>query len=378
MGRAVGVEPQRAGQRLEHLWRGPPVAPLLQPHQVRDADAGQGGQLVAPQTGHAPAAARRHTGRLGRQAAATRLQVVAEPVVDRHTAKVTPMGSWLTGRPAATLEVMASKTKTWFITGASRGFGRAWTQAALERGDRVAATARDISALDDLAAAHPDALLPLTLDVTDRAAAFAAVAAAHEHFGRLDVIVNNAGYGLFGAIEEVDEAQARAQLDTNLLGPLWVTQAALPILRGQGAGHILQVSSIGGVAAFPLVVVYNASKWGLEGFSEALAAEVAPHGIKVTLIEPGPYATDWAGSSGAHATPIAAYDDLRAARADAAASRPAPGPEVTTDAVLAVVDADEPPLRLFLGAFPLPIAERAYADRLAAWRAWQSVSERAA
>jgi NAD(P)-dependent dehydrogenase (short-subunit alcohol dehydrogenase family) len=272
---------------------------------------------------------------------------------------------------------MAHETKTWLITGASRGLGRAWAQAALERGDRVAATARDPSTLDDLAAAHPAALLPLTLDVTDRDAVFAAVAAAHERFGRLDVIVNNAGYGLFGAIEEVDEAQARAQLETNLLGALWVTQAALPILRGQASGHILQVSSLGGIAAFPLVGVYNASKWGLEGLSEALAAEVAPHGIKVTLVEPGPYATDWAGSSGVRATPIGAYDDLRAARAAAAADRPSPGPEVTAGAILTLVDADEPPLRLFLGTFPLAIAERAYADRLATWRAWRAVSERA-
>ena len=272
---------------------------------------------------------------------------------------------------------MSTDAKTWFITGASRGFGRAWTKAALERGDRVAAAARDVSTLDDLAAAHPGTLHPVTLDVTDRGAAFAAVAAARERFGRLDVIVNNAGYGLFGAIEEVGEAQARAQLETNLLGALWVTQAALPILREQGAGHILQVSSIGGVAAFPLVGIYNASKWGLEGFSEALAAEVAPHGIKVTLVEPGPYATDWAGSSGVHATPIDAYDDLRAARAGAASGRTAPDPAATAEAILTLVDADEPPLRLFLGSFPLPIAERAYAARLATWRAWQAVSERA-
>jgi NAD(P)-dependent dehydrogenase (short-subunit alcohol dehydrogenase family) len=272
---------------------------------------------------------------------------------------------------------MAHETKTWLITGASRGFGRAWTQAALERGDRVAAAARDVSTLDDLAGAHPEALLPLTLDVTDRDAVFAAVAGAHERFGRLDVVVNNAGYGLFGAIEEVDAAQARAQLETNLLGALWVTQAALPILRGQGSGHILQVSSIGGIAAFPLVGLYNASKWGLEGLSEALAAEVAPHGIKVTLVEPGPYATDWSGSSSVRATPIGAYDDLRAARAAAAAERPSPSPEVTAEAILTLVDADDPPLRLFLGTFPLAIAERAYADRLATWRAWQAVSERA-
>jgi NAD(P)-dependent dehydrogenase (short-subunit alcohol dehydrogenase family) len=268
-------------------------------------------------------------------------------------------------------------SKTWFITGASRGFGRAWTAAALERGDRVAATARDTTTLDELVTAYPDTLLPLTLDVTDRAAAFAAMGAARERFGRLDVVVNNAGYGLFGAIEEVDEAQARAQLETNLLGALWVTQAALPVLREQGSGHVVQVSSIGGIAAFPLVGVYNASKWGLEGFSEALAAEVAPHGIKVTLVEPGPYATDWAGSSGVHAAAIDAYDDLRAARADAATGRSAPEPAATADAILALVDADQPPLRLFLGSFPLPIAERAYAERLATWRAWQSVSERA-
>src|SRR5919206_1967605 len=133
-------------------------------------------------------------------------------------------------------------SKTWFITGTSRGFGREWAQAALERGDRVAGTARDPSALDDLAAEHGDALLALPLDVTDRAAVFAAVERAHEHFGGLDVVVNNAGYGQFGTIEEVSEQQARDQLETNLFGALWVTQAALPLLREQGSGHIVQIS----------------------------------------------------------------------------------------------------------------------------------------
>ncbi|HWH95969.1 MAG TPA: SDR family NAD(P)-dependent oxidoreductase [Baekduia sp.] len=266
--------------------------------------------------------------------------------------------------------------KTWFITGTSRGFGRVWAQAALERGDRVAATARDASSLDGLAAAHGDALMALSLDVTDRAAVFAAVAAAHERFGGLDVIVNNAGYGLFGAVEEVTEEQARAQMDTNLLGPLWVTQAALPFLRAQGSGHILQVSSIGGVAAFPLVGIYNASKWGLEGFSEALAGEVAPHGIKVSIIEPGPYATDWAGSSGVHADPLDAYEPAREARRSRTGAEPN-DPRATADAIMAVVDAQEPPLRLFLGTFPLPIAERAYADRLATWHAWREVADAA-
>ena len=178
-------------------------------------------------------------------------------------------------------------TKIWFITGASRGFGRSWTIAALERGDKVAATARDTATLKDLVEKYGDALLPIQLDVTDRAADFAAVQQAHQHFGRLDIVVNNAGYGHFGFVEEITEAEARAQLETNLFGALWVTQAALPFLREQGSGHIIQVSSIGGISAFPLVGIYHASKWGLEGFSQALAQEVADFGIKVTLIEPG-------------------------------------------------------------------------------------------
>jgi NAD(P)-dependent dehydrogenase (short-subunit alcohol dehydrogenase family) len=154
--------------------------------------------------------------------------------------------------------------RTWFITGSSRGFGREWAIAALERGDSVAATARDTSTLDDLVERFGDRILPLKLDVTDRAAVFAAVAAAHERFGRLDVVVNNAGYGQFGLIEEISEDEARAQFETNVFGALWVTQAALPILREQRSGHILQVSSIGGISAFPNIGIYNASKWALE------------------------------------------------------------------------------------------------------------------
>src|SRR6478736_4421228 len=204
-------------------------------------------------------------------------------------------------------------SKTWFITGSSRGFGREWAIAALERGDSVAATARDTGSLDDLVQRFGDKILPLKLDVTDRSAVFAAVAAAYERFGRPDVVVNNAGYGQFGAVEELSEAEARDQIETNLFGALWVTQAVLPILRAQGSGHILQVSSIGGVNAFPTVGLYHASKWGLEGFSTSLAAEVAPLGIKVTLIEPAGYATDWGGPSSKRATPLPAYDGARAA-----------------------------------------------------------------
>ena len=190
--------------------------------------------------------------------------------------------------------------KVWFITGTSRGFGREWAIAALERGDKVAGTARDTSTLDDLAAKYGDALLPIALDVTDRDADFAAVKQAHDHFGRLDIVVNNAGYGHFGFIEELSEKDARDQIETNVFGALWITQAALPYLRAQRSGHIIQVSSIGGITAFQNVGIYHASKWALEGFSQALAQEIASFGIHVTLIEPGGFSTDWAGSSSKH------------------------------------------------------------------------------
>jgi NAD(P)-dependent dehydrogenase (short-subunit alcohol dehydrogenase family) len=265
--------------------------------------------------------------------------------------------------------------KTWLITGTSRGFGREWASAALERGDRVAATARDVSSLDELVAAHGDSVLPIELDVNDREADFAAVARAHEHFGRLDVVVNNAGYGQFGMVEELSEAEARNQIETNLFGALWITQAALPFLREQGSGHIIQVSSIGGISAFPMVGIYHASKWALEGLSQALAQEVADFGIKVTLIEPGGFSTDWSGSSAGRAEELPAYDDLRE-RANAwRAQRGAPGdPAATRDAVLTIVDSDDPPLRVFFGEAPLGIATRDYESRLATWNEWQPLS----
>jgi NAD(P)-dependent dehydrogenase (short-subunit alcohol dehydrogenase family) len=265
--------------------------------------------------------------------------------------------------------------KTWFITGTSRGFGREWAIAALDRGDEVAATARDIASLDDLVAKYGRAILPIRLDVTDRHADFAAVKLARDYFGRLDVIVNNAGYGQFGMVEEISAAEIRAQLETNLLGALWVTQAALPYLREQGHGHIVQVSSIGGISAFMNTGAYHASKWALEGLSQSLAAEVAGFGIKVTLIEPTGYATDWAGSSAKHATPLPAYEQVREQAAQARARRFAPGdPGATRDAVLKLVDAQDPPLRLFLGDAPLGIATADYESRLATWREWQPVA----
>jgi NAD(P)-dependent dehydrogenase (short-subunit alcohol dehydrogenase family) len=267
--------------------------------------------------------------------------------------------------------------KTWFITGASRGFGREWAVAALERGDSVAATARDLSTLDDLVKTYEERFLPLQLDVTDRDADFAAVRQAHEHFGRLDIVVNNAGYGHFGLVEELTEAEARAQLETNLFGALWVTQAALPFLREQGSGHILQVSSIGGISAFPLVGIYHASKWALEGISQSLAQEVAAFGIKVTLIEPGGFATDWAGSSSSSSEPLPAYADYHEQVLEQRRKRVgfAGDPHASAAAVLELVDADEPPLRCFFGTAPLGIARADYEQRLATWEKWQPVAE---
>lgn len=267
--------------------------------------------------------------------------------------------------------------KIWFITGTSRGFGREWTQAALERGDKVAATARSTDALQELVERFGDSILPLPLDITNHDDCFAAVKTAFEHFGRLDVVVNNAGYGQYGMVEEISEAEARAQMETNFFGALWVTQAALPYLRQQGSGHILQVSSIGGIGAFANLGLYNASKWALEGFSEALSQEVAEFGIHVTLIEPGGFRTDWSGPSAAHAHPIAAYDGARERRAARSPGVKSGDPKATSQAIFAVVDADIPPLRLLLGEFATNFIPSLYAKRLEVWEEWKDISRAA-
>lgn len=266
--------------------------------------------------------------------------------------------------------------KVWFITGTSRGFGREWAIAALDRGDRVAATARNADSLIELVEKYGDAVLPIALDVTDKDAAIAAVGRAHEHFGHLDVVINNAGYGHFGFVEEITEEEARAQMETNFFGALWVTQAALPFLRAQGSGHIIQVSSIGGISAFPLVGIYHASKWALEGLSQALAQEVSGFGINVTLVEPGGFSTDWSGSSSKTSAPIADYEELHEVVAAARKMRfTAPGdPIATRSAILKVVDAERPPLRIFFGESPLGIAKADYAGRIALWEEWNDVS----
>jgi NAD(P)-dependent dehydrogenase (short-subunit alcohol dehydrogenase family) len=272
---------------------------------------------------------------------------------------------------------MANASRVWFITGTSKGFGHIWAEAALQRGDRVAATARNTDSLTDLVDSYGETVLPIGLDVTDKAAVAAAVKEAYDHFGRFDIVVNNAGYGLFGAIEEVSEGQARAQIETNLFGALWVTKAALPYLRTQGSGHIIQVSSIGGVNAFPMLGLYHASKWALEGFSQSLAAEVRALGIKVTLVEPTGYATDWAGPSAVWAEQLPAYDELRAALAKTPRFTNRGDPEATGPAILKLVDAEEPPLRIFFGVGPLEMIRKEYAQRIATWEQWDELSQMA-
>lgn len=267
--------------------------------------------------------------------------------------------------------------KVWFITGTSRGFGRVWAEAALKRGDKVAATARDIDSLKDLADTYGDNLLPLALDVDDRQANFDAVQKAHDTFGRIDVLISNAGYGQFGFFEELSEDEVRKQIETNLFGSIWIIQAVLPIMRQQGSGHIMQVSSIGGVTTFPIFSIYHASKWGVEGLCESLSQEVAQFGINVTLIEPGGYSTDWSGSSAKHSEPIAAYDNLRnQIQENRKKSKPG-DPDATADAILKVVDAEKPPLRLFLGSVGLQLVEPKYQERLATWHEWNDVSKAA-
>lgn len=266
-------------------------------------------------------------------------------------------------------------SKVWFITGSSKGFGRIWAQAALARGDRVAASAREPGTLSDLVEKYGDNVAAMKLDVTDKAAVDAAIAEAHRRFGRLDVVINNAGYGLFGAVEEVSEAEARAQIETNVFGALWVTQAALPIMRAQRSGHIIQISSIGGVNAFPNLGLYHASKWGLEGFSQALSLEVAEYGIRVTLVEPAGFATDWAGPSARIATQMPEYQSTRD-RMKARRGNVVPGdPAASAAAMLALVDQAEPPLRVFFGDVGLPMIKQEYASRIANWEKWDWMAD---
>jgi NAD(P)-dependent dehydrogenase (short-subunit alcohol dehydrogenase family) len=262
-------------------------------------------------------------------------------------------------------------SKVWFITGSSRGFGREFAEAALARGDRVAATARDPAAVSDLVERHGDAVLPLELDVTDRARAVAAVGEAVEHFGRLDIVVNNAGFGMFGAVEELTEAELREQFETNFFGVVWVTQAVVPVLRDQGSGHIVQMSSLSGLTAAPLFGAYHASKWALEGLCDALAQEVAGFGVKVTIVEPQLFSTDWDAHSTRQAGPLEPYEPLRRQLAEWLPSLQYGDPKAAAQVLLEIVDADEPPTRILFGAYASEYVPSVYAERVEGWKAWE-------
>jgi len=243
--------------------------------------------------------------------------------------------------------------RVWFITGTSSGFGRALSEAAVARGDRVVATARDVAAITGLLALAPDRVLTARLDVTDPRSARAAVAAALAAFGRIDVLVNNAGYGLLGAFEELTDAQLRDEFETNFFGALTVTRAVLPVLRAQRSGHIVQMSSVNGVVPGPGGTAYVGSKFALEGMSESLAGELAHLGIGVTIVEAGPFRTAFGGASLQWGEPMADYAGLigPARKAFEASHGSQPGdPRRGAEAIINAVGADRPPLRLPLGA----------------------------
>ena len=267
--------------------------------------------------------------------------------------------------------------KTIFITGVSRGFGRIWTKAFLERGYNVAATARKLSQLDDLVEKYGEKLLPIQLNVNDRDADFAAIQHAKDHFGRIDVLINNAGYGLFGALEETSEKEARDQIETNVFGLLWLTQAVIPVMREQGYGHVINLSSILGLICTPTLGMYNASKYAVEAISETLAMEVKQFGIKVTILEPNGFSTDWSGSSAVHTRAMAEYAMIKKHVAASTSKDFYGDPVATAEAILKLLDAEDPPLRLFLGRKAYPLVKQVYQSRLDEWDKWNHVSEAA-
>ncbi|QNL47876.1 SDR family NAD(P)-dependent oxidoreductase [Olivibacter sp. SDN3] len=270
------------------------------------------------------------------------------------------------------------KDKVWFITGTSRGFGRVWTEAALARGDKVVATARRLEDLADIQDKYGEQVLTLALDVTKSDQVKEAVTTAHAHFGRLDIVLNNAGYSLVGTIEEASAADIRALYETNILGPVAVVQAALPLLREQGYGHILGTSSNLGHITMPVIGYYCSSKWAFEAIYESLAAEVAPFGIKVTIIEPGAYATEFGSQESLKfANGMEVYADFKAKFADSLKTMERGDPAATPQALFKIIDAEQPPLRFNLGSHNLSGTREAYAQRLAIWEAWDELSSAA-
>jgi NAD(P)-dependent dehydrogenase (short-subunit alcohol dehydrogenase family) len=272
---------------------------------------------------------------------------------------------------------MANARKTWFITGASSGFGHAFAAHALERGYNVVATARNVAKLRDLAQQSPERLLAVELDVARSGAAETAIEAAIARFGRIDVLINNAGYGIVGALEETPESELRATMETNFFGAMAVIHAALPILRAQGGGAIVNISSLGGQLSFAGFSAYSASKFALEGASEALVQELAPFGVKVLIVEPGAFRTDFAATALRHMPEIEAYQEIVgptrsfARRMDGSQDG---DPRKAAEAIEKALDAQTTPLRLQLGDDAVA-AVRSHAETLLAdLNKWERVS----
>jgi NAD(P)-dependent dehydrogenase (short-subunit alcohol dehydrogenase family) len=266
--------------------------------------------------------------------------------------------------------------KVWFITGSSRGLGKNLTEAVLKAGDSVAATARNISQLDELVDLYPEQLLPISLDVTDYNMVQVAVQRAVDHFGRIDVLVNNAGFGIIGAAEAYTDEQVHSQLHTNLYAPIVITRAVLPYMRKQGSGRILQISSIGGRVGNPGLTMYQAAKFGLSGFTEALSKEVAPLGIYVTSVEPGGFRTDWAGASMTYAAEIEGYEMVqqRTAFFKSGDFVPVGDPEKAARVMIDLVANPVPPVHLVLGSEAIGMLKAANERRDAEMQEWINVS----
>ncbi|WP_227999469.1 SDR family NAD(P)-dependent oxidoreductase [Nocardia australiensis] len=267
--------------------------------------------------------------------------------------------------------------KAWFITGASRGLGRAFTEAALAAGDRVVAVARNIDPLEDLAAAYPEALVRFPLDVADRRAVFEGVQQAFAAFGRLDIVVNNAGGLLYGMVEEATEEQIRAHLDVNFFGAVWVSQAAVPHLRAQGAGRILQVTSMGSAGGMATVGFYGAGKVALDSLSEALAMEVERFGIKVTIVEMGGYATGLFTAGTTATEPLPQYDALRTELEEMWGDESGPDPSTAAPVIMELATLPDPPRRLIIGSRSYDQVREIDQTRIGQYQAWEHLSRMA-
>ena len=268
-------------------------------------------------------------------------------------------------------------TRVWFITGASSGLGYEFTKKVLESGDKVVGVARNIEKLNELKYQFEGMLLPLSLDVTDRSAVFTTVETAIKHFGRIDIVINNAGNMVLGMIEEFSEDEVRSQMETNFYGAIWICQAAMPYLRTQGSGHIIQISSIGGLITGPMSGIYSASKFALEGFSEALAQEAAHFGVKVSIVEPGGYWTNLYLKM-SFTTQNKEYDSLREKLAQQNSTESVDSdPKLAAEAIMKLVNSENPPLRLILGSLFYDLAVENAEKRISTWKEWESVSRSA-